>query len=563
MQTGIASSWAWRWQVSALVFLGAVAAGCAPAQPLSSGEAPGGAQAAQPPGPPPGPARGGVLQWAPPKAQASLHPHKGGTAEIMRHTGAGYESLISFKHEPGEDFRAKLDTVPWLAESWNQLDDLTYIFSIRKGVKWHDGTDFTATDVLFTYEWLRQEKLGASSRLALVDRMEAPDPYTVRLILKSPASDMLVQLADRNLLIVPKHAVERGDDLNKVLIGTGPFKIKSFRSGAETVWERFPDYWQPGRPYADGVRQIWTLDPSAMMAAFIAGDNDLLSVVDVAQLESVLQTRPVAGFQVLPSDIGVGLLLKLDRPPFSDARVRRAVQLAVDREAMNQTLSKGKGMYVTPGAWAGRDGWTMPQEELRRLPGFRQPKDQDMAEARRLLAEAGYPQGLSFDLIYNGGGSGPPRIAEVLSPQLRGIGITANLKPMESAAYNQVDLQTGDWAGGNLPTLVNSQFRELFDRFHSQGPRNKMGLNDPQLDSLIEGTLAGKDVEARRRTARRLQEYFLEQVYYVPTVEPVSTAMWQPWVHDYHFNGGNLLSPHQDTYGRLWLDVQAMPAARR
>lgn len=90
-----------------------------------------------------------------------------------------------------------------------------------------------------------------------------------------------------------------------------------------------------------------------------------------------------------------------------------------------------------------------------------------------------------------------------------------------------------------------------------------MGLNDPQLDSLIEGTLAGKDVEARRRTARRLQEYFLEQVYYVPTVEPVSTAMWQPWVHDYHFNGGNLLSPHQDTYGRLWLDVQAMPAARR
>ena len=556
----------WNKKVAGVLAAGAVlAAACASTQqasPLESKSAP--AQpTASPPSSPAAPAHGGVLQWAPPKAQASLHPHRGSTAEITRHTGPGYESLLSFNHQPGKDFRVSLEVVPWLAESWKQVDDLTYVFSIRKGVKWHDGADFTAGDAAFTYNWLRQERLAASSRLALVDSIDSPDPYTLKLTLKSPAPNLLEQLADRNLLLVPKHMVERGDDLNKVLIGTGPFKIKSFRSGAESVWERFADYWQPGKPYLDGVRQIWSHESSGMMAAFIAGENDLLSVADVPQLETVRRARPDAGFLSLPSDTGHGGLLKLDRPPFSDARVRRALHLAVDREAMNQTLMRGRGVYVTPGIWAGRDGWAIPQEELRRLPGFRQPKAEDIAEAKRLLAESGYPQGFSFDIIYNAGGNAPPLIAETLPNLLGVIGVTTKLKPMESTVYSQADLQTGDWEGGNLATLVNSQFRGLFDRFHSQGPSNKTGLGDPQIDALIEATLAGNDLEARRRAARRLQERFLEQAYYIPTVEPVSTAMWQPWVHDYFFNGGNLLSPNQDAYSQVWLDAPAMPAARR
>jgi len=542
----------------AVLGLAACAPAAPPLSPAPAPAAPGGAPAA-----PAGAQRGGVLQYAPIKGGQTLHPHRGGNTDILRHVGPAYETLVNFKYEATKSYRENPEIIPWLAESWQQPNDLTYVFKIRQGVKWHDGTPFTAEDVAFTYNWLRQEKATASARVAQAESFEVLDPHTLKITLKKPVPDFLEDLAEKNLLIVAKHAVERGDDLNKVINGTGPFKMKSFRTGIESVWERFDGYWQPGRPYMDGVRQIWGLEDSAMMAAFVAAENDLLAVGDMTQLETVRQQRPDSGFFTKANDIGIGMLMKLDAPPFNDLRVRRAVHLAIDREAMNLTLAKGRGMHLTPGVWPGLTGWAMPQEELRKLPGYRTPKDQDLAEAKRLLAEAGYPQGFAFEIIYNAGGIAPRRITEMIPAQLKAIGVTANLKPLESGVYNQTDLSTGAWEGGNVPTIVNAQFRGLYDRFHSKAPSNKVGLNDPKLDGLIDAVLTGKDVETRQRATRQLQEHFLDQVYYIPTIEQVDGALWQPWVHDFSFNGTNALSMHEDTYSQMWLDREAIPSGRR
>jgi len=554
----------WRRSVAGLA-AALLAGACAPAPvtPPPGAEPAPAAPAAPAPPAAAQPRRGGVLQWAPIKGGQPLHPHRGGSTDILRHTGAGYETLLSFQYEPGKDYRESMEVIPWLADSWKQTDDLTYLVSIRRNVKWHDGTDFTAQDVAATFAWIRQEKAAASARLAQVETVEVTDPFTVKLTLKKATPDFLQELAERNLLIVAKHVLERGDDLNKVLMGTGPLKMKSFRSGVESIWERNNEYWQAGKPYLDSMRQVWGLEASSMIAAFVARENDLLATVDEAQLEAVRTARPEAGMVTLAAENGFGLIMKLDRPPFDDVRVRRALHLAVDREAMNQALAKGKGMHVTPGVWPGRKGWAIPQEELRKLPGYRTAKDADLAEARRLLAEAGYPQGLSFNIIYNGGGTAAPRFAEVIAAQVRSAGLTANLKPMESGVYNQADLRTGEWEGANLPTLVDSQFQGLFDRFHSQGPNNKVGLNDPKLDALIDATLTGKSEDARKAAARQLQEHFLQNVYYIPGIELVSGALWQPWVRDFTFTPGNAVTPYGSIYVQTWLDVDSLPAARR
>ncbi len=540
-------------------------AGCAPAAggPQPAPQVP--AAAAQPQAPaPPAPQRGGLLQWAPIKPGQTLHPHRGGTSDIMRHAGPGYETLVSYRYEPAKDFRETFEIVPWLAESWQQPDDVTWIFNIRQGVKWHDGVELTAADVAFTYNWLRQEKLPASARTAAAAKIEATSPSVLKITLKAPTPDFLDELAENTNLIVPQHVVERGDDLNKVLVGTGPFRVKSFRSGVETLWDRSADYWQPGKPYMNGVRQVWGLEESAAVAAFVAGENDLLVTVDMTQLDVIRKARPDAGFYTKPNDNGFGLFVKLDRPPFDDVRVRRAISLATDRQAMVQTLTQGRGVFVTPGVWPGRQGWAMPQDELKKLPGFRAPKAQDLAEAKRLLGEAGYPSGFSFEVIYNAGGLGPPRIAEVLADQLRAVGVAANLRPMESGVYNDTDLRTGAYEGGNLPTGVNSRSRGLYDRLHSKGPNNRTGLSDPRLDALIEASLSGGNEDARRKVVQELQEYLLGQMYYIPTIELVNAALWQPWVASgINHSGSSGLQLAQDSLSWMWLDVDRMPAARR
>ena len=543
-------------------------AGCAPAAggPPAASQAP--QPAVQPQAPaPPAPKRGGLLQWAPIKPGQTLHPHQGSSQDTQRHAGPGYETLVSYRYEPAKDSRETMEIVPWLAESWQQPDDLTYIFKIRTGIKWHDGVDFTAADVAFTYNWLRQEKLAASARTAAAETIEATGPYALKITLKRPTPDFLNELADTTNMIVAKHVVERGDDLRKVLIGTGPFKLKSFRSGVETLWDRFDGYWQPGKPYMDGVRQVWGLEESGMLAAFVAGENDALVTVELAQLEVIRKAKPDAGFYTKANDNGIGLFVKLDRPPFDDVRVRRAIHLAVDREAMNQTLTQGRGVYVAPGVWAGRQGWAIPQEELKKLPGFRSPKDQDLAEAKRLLAEAGYAQGVTFEFMYNAGGLAPPRIAEVLAAPLRSIGVTANLRPLESGVYNATQLGTGQYGGyegGDLPTVVSAEFRGLYDYFHSKGPYNRTGLSDPKLDALIEATLSGRDEGARKKAAREMQEYLLAQMYYIPTTELVNAALWQPWVASgINHKGSSGLALAQESLSWMWLDVDRMPAARR
>ena len=506
------------------------------------------------------PQPGGTLVYTISRTEATLHPLKGNRSDILRHVGLAYETLIAFDYRQDRDFRIDYNAVPWLAESWEQPDAKTYVFRLRRGVKWHDGVEFTAADVAATFDWVIEERFSPADILRQIQTVEQPDPYTLKVTLREPSLGFLAGLADQNTLIAPKHAIDAKFDFSKSAVGTGAFKLQSYQPNNDSRWVKHADYWQSGRPYPDGARQFYNLDQAASTAAFVAGKADLLASADKAELDGVLKQRPDARFLGQIAGYTLPLYLRVDRPPFNDVRVRRAMHLAVDRQALLKTATFGEGSIDPPFVPGWRTGLALPQEELLAMPGYRQPKDQDRAEAKRLLAEAGYANGLSFKLEYNSQGIAPPRIAVGVEPSLKAVGLNVELEPLETGLSNKRERE-GDFDAAAFVT-VSDNFARLYEYNHSKGSMNSAHIADPKLDQLIDAFNAALTEAERRRTAQEMQRYMLDQVYSIPTVNLAAFGLWQPWVKDYILSHGPVVRPIQATVSRLWLDPALLPKDR-
>ena len=203
-----------------------------------------------------GPRQGGVLQdafWEPPR---TLDYCKDASLFAAQAWMPIYEGLLSFDYKPGEDFRREMKVVPYLAERWEQPDETTYIFRLRKGVKWHDGKSFTADDVVFSLNYLRDLKNACVKRgnLAGVKSIEKVDDMTVKITTDRPMASLLGNLAQREIVIFPKHVHDAGrlfKDASSV-VGTGPMRLKSFDRNDKIVYEAFQHYWG-GRPHPFGA----------------------------------------------------------------------------------------------------------------------------------------------------------------------------------------------------------------------------------------------------------------------------------------------------------------------
>ncbi len=542
----------------------AACAPAAPAQPPATGARP--AEQAAAPAAAAQPQRGGVFLHAAKAAPPNLHPLKGTGTDQRRAMGPATEPLLGFDAEPGKVWNAVRQLAPGLAERWEQPNDTTYLFKIRQGVKWHDGADFTAADVVFSYEYLRDpaNKLANASRIASADRIEVVDPYTVRITSRAPSPYLLEAFGEADLAMVPKHVADRGGNFDKELIGTGPFQLVSSDLTKDNVFKRFDGYWQAGRPYLDGVRIIFNLDKSAQAAAFIAGQNDLLEIADQNELQPISRAVPAMKYEAAVGAYGNAVYMKLDEPPYNDIRVRRAIHLGLDRQQMNQILNQGKGVINPPAIPGNLDGWAMPQEELLKLPGYRQPKAADIAEAKRLLAEAGYASGIKMTMLYSKQFATAPRIAEVFANQMRAIGVDVVLDGYDSATYKVKD-EKGEYTA-NMAFAGNFEpYRTAYGRTHSKGSQNGAGINDPEADRLLDTVVLTMDEKVRKKAALDLQRLLLDKMYYVPTIELATYQAWQAWVKDIRV-ASDYVSWSLDAENRpaiVWLDPELLPAGRR
>lgn len=450
---------------------------------------------------------------------------------------------------------------PHLAESWERPNDTTYIFKLRKGVRWHakppvNGRELVADDVVYTFQRALNVK-GNPNRAAFeeIDRIEALDRYTVRFTMNQPFAWFLDSPA--TTAILPKEAADK-DGMFKTpetVIGTGPWMLERYEPNVRISFVRNPNYFQPGLPYADGVEFRIDADPASKLAAWLSGQYDFAPEIHMtfqrSDLEVVKRRKPnlqTAEYTWLISTFGVP---KLEVEPFKDVRVRRALHMAVNLNEVIKVNPMGYGFgSANPLVPAALTEWAIPINQL--TPEGRQLYEADPEGAKRLLAQAGQ-SGLKFPVESSGTwGTAFSDVVQAILSEWKRAGIETELKLKEGNAFiasslaRSFDKMILTLRGGATtpdPYLMNL----LPGR-----PQNVAGVNDSKLTEMIMLQRRIFDEKKRREVLYDIQRHFAQQAYqfFVSPAARVISA-WEPYVRNFAPNIGN------DYGGRLmgvWLD---------
>ena len=516
-----------------------------------------------------------------PRAAAAQTPKRGGVFRIRGEEPLGFDphlvlsyrtmTNLSFTHsrlvkvKAGPSVRPGTTPIePDVAESWTQPTPTTYVFKLRKGIRWHakppvNGRELTADDVKYTYERFLTVK-GNPNRgiLDAIDTVEALDRHTVRFTLKEPHAWFVDNLAQPFTWLVAREAVEKFGDLRRpdACIGTGPWMLERHEPNVKLVYVRNPEYFVAGLPYADGVEVTVDDDPASRLASWLSGKYDFAPEYDfvVRRLDLDVAKRRKPGLQTAEFVwLVTGVQwMKLDQDPFKDIRVRRAFAMAGDWKEILETnafaLGHGLPNPAVPSAFR---EWSIPIAEL--PPEGRRLYERNVAEAKRLLAEAGLGRGLKIPRD-DTAGYGPDYMdaVQVGLKNLKDAGVEVDLKLKEYGAYaGSVLVGKFDKLAGGLLGAWNDPESYLY-RLHMPGQTsNGSGVNDAKLIEMIRQQRRTFDVARRRELVYDIQRYLSTQVYhlYGPSANVVSA--WESYVKNFAPNFGH------DYGGRLmaaWLD---------
>ena len=450
---------------------------------------------------------------------------------------------------------------PDLAERWDELDNGTVVFYLRKGVRWQNrppvnGRELIAEDVKFTYDRFLTEKANPLKYLLdPVDRVEVVDRYTVRFRLKEPFVWLVNVLANpTGTWIVPREVVEKYGDLKRPesAIGAGPFILERYEPNVKTTFRRNPDYYRSPLPWVDGVEWIVMEDESVQLAAYSTGQIDAGGwhqwVVRQPDLPGLKKRRPDLVYQDFLSNVTNGIYMRTDKPPFNDVRVRRAISHAVDRQAIiDAVFIKGE---PTPAISRGVPEWSPRIDQLG--PGARYYRH-DPKEARRLLAEAGFPNGLKTQLNCTPGyGNDLVDAFQLVQRQLKNSGIDATINLQEYGAYMSTTFN-GKYEGLAVGpfSITWEPHSNLYGMYMPEQGRNSSHVSDPTIISMLKEQMRTKELEARRKLIFDIQRYAAEQQYYVYLYCTGLTGSWQPYVKNYAPNSS---FDYGNRSAALWLD---------
>jgi peptide/nickel transport system substrate-binding protein len=450
---------------------------------------------------------------------------------------------------------------PDVAERWEALDDTTYVFHLRHGVTWHpkpplNGRELVADDVKFTYDRFLTEK-GNANRFLLepVDRVEVVDRYTVKFVLKEPYVWLVDTLAfPWTMWIVAPELVQQHGDLKKAetAIGTGPFMLERYDPNVKVVFKRHPQYYRQDQPHVDGVDWLIVPDESTALALYRTGQIDVgpqqNNAVRQQDLDSLKQSHPHLMYRDILSIVPGVIFMRTDMAPFSDVRVRHAISHAIDRQGLIDAVwVRGE---PTPPVARGLVEWALPIEQLGEGAKYYR---YDPKEAKRLLAEAGYPKGFKTQLwVTTGLTRDLVDDAQLVQHYLKDVGIDAELKLQEHGAYMSTTMQ------GKYEGMVRSPFgiawepdAPLYRTFAADSSWNAGHLNDPTITAMLKEQRRTKDLEARKKIIYDIQRYAAEKQYFVYLNSNTITASWQPYVKNY---SPNITFDYGSRAAALWLD---------
>ncbi|MBI2907940.1 MAG: ABC transporter substrate-binding protein [Chloroflexi bacterium] len=494
----------------------ALLASCAPAaapaptaQPAGPATAKPAAPAATPKAAAELPKSGGVLKHAGARDEGTFDLHVTGRSLPADQIASAYSGLLQYDPEDGRKI------IPDLAESYRLSPDAKKVtFTLRKNVRWHDGKPLTAADVKFNFDrWLKPPEGVAISRKEIVvpvEKAEAPDASTVEVYLKYPSPFFIAGMAIGSAAVMmPPQYLKDHKTMEYTVLGTGPFKLKRYNRGGSVELVKNEDYFIPGRPYLAGITQYLIPDEAARFAAFRTGQVRTyhISSANLTPSHADLLKREVADKVNVARFPGLALgvvYLNVTRPPFSDLRVRQAVDLAIDRKKMLEVV-EGRGELAGPMI---RGPWAVPEDELLKRPGYRGVSAADIDRAKALLAEAGHPRGLPVEAAI---ATQYTKQTVYVQDQLRAIGIDVSIKVVDVATLEK-RFVTGDFAMSvYLPTQPIDE-PDLFLAFYiAGGGRNYSGFNDKQVNDWYQEQSLTLDPAKRKDIVLNIQRRVLDQ----------------------------------------------------
>ncbi|MBI2907161.1 MAG: hypothetical protein HYX92_05835 [Chloroflexi bacterium] len=556
--------------------LGLLLASCAPAAPAPTPKppaaaptkapaaaptaAPAAAPTAKPaaPAPTPKPAGeqpryGGAVTVGVAGDPPSLDLHREQTAYTFAPVAGAYNGLVKFDPHAWPEVKVVSD----LAEKWDlSADGKVYTFQLAKGVKFHNGDTLTAKDVKYSFDRIRDPKLGLASsprrtQLSNVTSIDAPDDSTVKITVGRPQASFIPFIGGHYFSVIPERvALEKKGDMTKTVMGTGPFKFKDYSTGVSWELVKNPDYFIKGRPYMDGIKGFIIKDSFTRFAALRT--RSILWWAPLPYM-TVSMTKVIA--EQLSDKIAVkwefhpawyGAQFNMAMKPFNDVRVRQAVSLSFNRQKMLEIGLEGGGLVGMSAQPPGP--WSLPEEELKKLPGYEKP---DIEGAKKLMAEAGYPNGLATEALTRAAPA-QEAVAQLVKDAVAAIGINLDIKSQETAVYMDQRFRRIYPLEASSAGLGHTDPDALLGDFYVTGAAyNFSGYSNPQYDELYAKQSQTLDVAERKKIVWEMQRILLKDV-------PIAIAYWSrvpyAWWKDVRgYTPPSLSHYHAYQYQDMWL----------
>ncbi len=467
------------------------------------------------------PQSGGTLRHATIFDFDSLDGHLTRNFEMQVILFAVYNNIVQLGADGG--------ILPDLATSWEfGSDGKTVTFSLQKGVKFHDGTDFNASVVKWNIDRVLDPDIGSAYRSVIggaVDRVEVVDDNTVKFYLKQPSRPLLAQLSERPGHILSPTAVQRlGDDFGVQPVGTGPFKMEKWTLAGTNSMLRNDNYWEEGKPHLDKVLLQDVPDVSVQLAMVRTGESDVVTYVTPSTIE-IVEDNAALDIYVIPGRTH-GFRMVISQPPYDNINVRKAIGYAFDPQQIVDVYFDGRGQaaygVVPPGSWAYNPDIKM--------------YDRDLAKSRQLQAQAGYPNGLTIP-IYCRSTASEIRRCEIFQAQLIEAGIKADLKTVVSqdywASFRPEWTGTRSKAGMYFWSPRGDPHQSLFRVFHSLGGSNTHDYISPEYDRLLDEAVALYDTAKARLLYDKAQMVLLEDAVFIPQAFPPEYTVMTSKMHGF------------------------------
>ncbi|HVG51555.1 MAG TPA: ABC transporter substrate-binding protein [Xanthobacteraceae bacterium] len=447
------------------------------------------------------PRKGGTLRVTIPYNPAAVDPMTGRNAPDFNVLYAVFDALIDFHPQT-------LELKPGLAKAWKFTDPKTLVLDLVEGVTFHDGTPFNAEAVKFNLERYKNDpRSNVKADLGAVEKIDVTGPSQVTLRLSKPNSGLPTILTTRiGCMVSPKSVQEKGPNIDRTPVGTGPFKFVSWTDNDVIKVVRNENYWKKGQPYLDGIdfRIVNELNTAARTA--IVGEADLVLQMQ-AQQKAIAERSSAVTVTVGPSLNFYGAFLNYGRPPLDDVRVRQAMNYAINRDEINKVIALGLGQPSS--GILSKEHWAYD-------PSTANYYTFDLDKAKKLLAEAGHPNGLDVE-AYGWSDQAAMQRQEQLISQLGKAGFRIKMTPIGPGPAMQAFMIEKKAAMLFSPTGGYPDPSQFYDAlFAKDALRNAGKIELPGYRELVDATMEASDQGARKAAFAKLQKFVIENALQLP-----------------------------------------------